>query len=112
MNFPIFKTKIEGVNQRFNLADPRERQKYLELKAGLEIKKLKEKLSTQTLDNSLVKKTIKKVLADNQKAIIDYHSGKNTAMQFLLGQCLRVLGRQVVIEEIRKELTKQLVNKK
>ena len=75
------------------------------------IKKLKEKLSTQTLDSSLVGKTISQVLDDNQKAVTDYHSGKNTAMQFLLGQCLKVLGRQVEVEKIRKELSKQLIAK-
>jgi adenylate kinase family enzyme len=41
MQFPIFKTKIKGLARKFNLADPRERQKYFELKAGPEIKKLR-----------------------------------------------------------------------
>jgi len=48
MDFPIFKTKIEGVSQRFNLNDPKERQKYFELKTGPEIKKLREYLKTNT----------------------------------------------------------------
>ena len=41
MFFPIFKTKIKGLTRKFNLADPRERRKYFELKAGPEIKKLR-----------------------------------------------------------------------
>ena len=58
MRFPIFKTKIKGLNQkpsikakpgaRFNLTNPKEREKYFELKAGPEIKKLKEYLKKNT----------------------------------------------------------------
>lgn len=51
MRFPIFKTKIEampagrqGVTQIFNLTDPKERKVYFELKAGAEIKKLRDYL--------------------------------------------------------------------
>jgi len=58
MRFPIFKTKIKGLNQkpsikakpgaRFNLTNPKDRKKYFELKAGPEIKKLKEYLKKNT----------------------------------------------------------------
>jgi len=48
MEFPIFKTKIKGSNKKFNLNDPKERQKYFELKAGPEIKKLREYLKKNT----------------------------------------------------------------
>ena len=48
MNFPIFKTKIEGQNQTFNLNDPKERREYFELKAGPEIKKLRDFLKKNT----------------------------------------------------------------
>ena len=41
MEFPIFKTKIKGQNQKFNLSDPKERKKYFQLKAGKEIEKIK-----------------------------------------------------------------------
>lgn len=40
--FPLFKTKVEGVTKKFNLSDVEERKKYFEAKAGEEIKKLKE----------------------------------------------------------------------
>lgn len=39
-SFPVFKTKIAGVNKKFDLNDPKEREKYFKLKAGKEIKKL------------------------------------------------------------------------
>lgn len=48
MKFPIFKTKLEGQKKKFDLNDPRERQKYFELKTGPEIKKLREYLKKNT----------------------------------------------------------------
>lgn len=48
MEFPIFKTKIEGLKEKFNLTDPKERQRYFELKAGREIEKLREYLKENT----------------------------------------------------------------
>ncbi len=47
-NFPIFKTKVKGVTKRFNLSDPKERNKYFEAKAGKEIGQLKEYLKKNT----------------------------------------------------------------
>ncbi len=41
MEFPIFKTKMEGVGQKFDLSDPRQREKYFLTKAGREIEKLR-----------------------------------------------------------------------
>jgi adenylate kinase family enzyme len=48
MNFPIFKTKIEGSTRKFNLTDPKEQRDYFELKAGREIERLREYLKTNT----------------------------------------------------------------
>ncbi|OGE89026.1 MAG: hypothetical protein A3J07_04575 [Candidatus Doudnabacteria bacterium RIFCSPLOWO2_02_FULL_49_13] len=39
--FPVFKTKIAGLNQKFDLNDPAGRKQYFEAKAGPEVKKLK-----------------------------------------------------------------------
>jgi len=47
-DFPIFKTKTEGVTRRFNLSDPAGRAEYFEAKAGKEIEKLKEYLENNT----------------------------------------------------------------
>ena len=46
--FPVFKTRIEGEDRKFDLADPEQRRKYFELKAGPEIKKLKEYLKDRS----------------------------------------------------------------
>jgi len=37
MDFPVFKTKIEGKDQKFNLTDAKERRDYFLAKAGEEI---------------------------------------------------------------------------
>jgi adenylate kinase family enzyme len=42
LDFPISKTKIDGVTERFDLNDPASRKKYFEAKAGPELKKLRE----------------------------------------------------------------------
>jgi len=48
MRFPIFKTKIEGLNRKFNLLDPKEQKEYFQLKAGKEIEKLRNFLRENT----------------------------------------------------------------
>lgn len=48
MGFPIFKTKIEGVDKKFDLINPKEQKEYFELKVGKEIKKLREYLKENT----------------------------------------------------------------
>jgi len=48
MQFPIFKTKIKGVDKKFNLIDPKEQDEYFQAKAGEEIKKLQEFLKENT----------------------------------------------------------------
>src|SRR3989344_4540913 len=49
LDFPIFKTKIEGQNQKFRLEEPAERRKYFDFKAGAEIEKLRDYLRSNTL---------------------------------------------------------------
>lgn len=41
LNFPIFKTKVDGVTKKFKLEDPAERRKYFGAKAGKEIEQLR-----------------------------------------------------------------------
>lgn len=48
IDFPIFKTKTEGVTQKFNLSDPAGREKYFKAKAGEEIQKLRNYLDKNT----------------------------------------------------------------
>ena len=46
MNFPLFKTKTKSVNKKFDLSLPEERREYFDLKAGKEIKKLRNYFSS------------------------------------------------------------------
>jgi pantothenate kinase-related protein Tda10 len=48
IQFPIFKTKMEGVQQKFDLTDAEQRKQYFELKAGDEIKRLRNYLKENT----------------------------------------------------------------
>lgn len=43
-NFPVFKTKVDGITRAFALEDPVERRKYFEAKVGPEIQKIREYL--------------------------------------------------------------------
>src|SRR3989338_8888481 len=56
IDFPIFKTKIEGVKQKFNLNDPNERRQYFIAKAGPEVEKLKKYLEKNTFVAYLIGK--------------------------------------------------------
>src|SRR3989344_989754 len=48
ISFPVFKTKSEGISQKFSLEDPAERRKYFDAKAGPEIEKLRGYLRDNT----------------------------------------------------------------
>ena len=48
LNFPIESTKVPGVTQSFDLADPGQRQLYFKLKVGKEIEKVKTFLEDHT----------------------------------------------------------------
>lgn len=48
MKFPIFKTKIEGLDRKFDLTEPEQVKEYFEAKAGKEIEKLRNFLRKNT----------------------------------------------------------------
>jgi len=48
IEFPIFKTKIEGLNRKFDLTNPRAEEEYFQLKAGREIEMIREYLKKNT----------------------------------------------------------------
>jgi len=47
-DFPYIKTKVDGVDKKFNLSDPAGRKEYFELKAGAEIALVKKYLENNT----------------------------------------------------------------
>ncbi|HPW34214.1 MAG TPA: nucleoside monophosphate kinase [Candidatus Paceibacterota bacterium] len=56
INFPVFKTKTQSNPTPFSMDDPEERKKYFSLKAGDDIKKLKEYLESGTFVGFLMGK--------------------------------------------------------
>ena len=58
MKFPVFKTKIAGIRQKFDLTDFKERQAYFEAKAGTDIKKLRRYLEHNSFIAYLLGKKI------------------------------------------------------
>jgi len=102
MKFPIFKTKIEGLEKKFNLTNPEEEREYFRLKAGKEIEKLREFLKKNTFVAYLLGKK---------------NSGKGTYSKmfaevvlperidhFSIGDMVREVDQELKDEKKRKEL--------
>jgi len=102
MEFPIFKTKIKGLNKKFNLSDPKEREAYFQLKAGPEIKKIKKYLGKNTFIAYLLGKknsgkgTYAKMFAEiMSQEKIDH---------FSIGDMIRGVDEELKNEQKKKEL--------
>ena len=58
-------------------------------------------------DDSALRETIQKVIADNPKSVEDYHSGKTKAIGFLVGQTMKAMQGKAdpgMVNQILKEL--------
>lgn len=87
------------VNQRKNIIG----------KTATDILELYQKANfKKTVSTAMIQKTIKEILLKNPKAVADYRSGKINVLQFLLGNSIRILGREVDSSLIMLELKKQL----
>jgi len=60
-------------------------------------------------DEDEIKKVVKKIINENKKATDDYKKGKESAIQFLLGQVMRETRGKVDPEIITKTL-KEILN--
>jgi adenylate kinase family enzyme len=102
IQFPIIKTKIKGITQKFDLSDPKERDSYFELKAGKEIKKLRDYLKKKTFIAYLLgkKNSGKGTYAKMFREIVD----KDRIEHFSLGDAVRQLDSVIRDEEKKKEL--------
>ena len=64
----------------------------------------------QISDESALAETVKQVLADNEKAVVDYKNGKTNVVGFLVGQCMRLskgkgnpgMFQKLISEELNK----------
>jgi len=101
MKFPIFKTKKRG--PKFHLTDLKDRKAYFELKAGPEIKKLKEFLKHHTFiayflgKKNSGKGTYSKMFAE----VID----PTKISHFSIGDMIREVDEELKIAERKKELS-------
>jgi len=62
-----------------------------------------------TISDEELEKVIKKVISGNPKAVIDYKSGKQQVIMFLVGQVMREVKGQAEAEKIKK-LLQNLIN--
>lgn len=101
LEFPLFKTKIEN-SPKFDLTDVKQREKYFELKAGEEIKKLREYLKENTFIVYLLgkKNSGKGTYAKMFKEIVD----KDRVEHFSIGDMIREVDKELEDEGKKKEL--------
>jgi len=101
LKFPLFKTKVEN-SPKFDLTDVKDRQKYFELKAGEEIKKLKEYLKENTFIVYLLgkKNSGKGTYAKMFKEVVD----KDRVEHFSIGDMIREIDKELQDGEKKKEL--------
>ncbi len=102
IQFPIFKTKIKGVSQKFDLTDFNQRKAYFELKAGREINKLREYLKENSFIAYLLgkKNSGKGTYAKMFQEVVD----KARVEHFSIGDMVRKLDEVVRNKKRRKEL--------
>lgn len=88
------------VNQRFG--DP------LELGKEKILSFYREAQSKELLSGEKLEPYIEKVLLDNPAAVSDYLEGRESALQFLLGQLMRETGGRIAPQERREVLKKRI----
>ena len=59
-------------------------------------------------DESLIKNTVTGIINENPKAVEEFRQGKDKALNFLVGQCMRALKGKASAEEIRAEIIKAI----
>jgi len=105
IEFPLFKTKTDD-KERFDLSSVEDREAYFELKAGLEIRKLRDYLKDNTFICYLLgkKNSGKGTYAKMLKEIVS----KDRIEHFSVGDMIRTLDEVVNDEGKQKELTEFL----
>jgi len=103
MEFPIFKTKIEGFTQEFNLADPKQRAEYFQLKAGPEIEKLRDYLKKHTFIAYLLGK--KNSGKGTYSKMFTEIVGPEKIDHFSIGDMVRKIDEELGSQERKKELS-------
>jgi len=106
MEFPIFKTKKEGLNEVFNLSDPKERQRYFQAKAGEEIEKIKKHIEKNTFIAYFMGK--KNSGKGTYSKMFTEIMGNDKIDHFSVGDMIRDLDQELKDETKKQELIKFL----
>ncbi len=72
------------------------------------IEKISSENKLDVLDETELAFIINKVLSENEKAVTDYKSGKESVIMFLVGQCMRLIGRKVDTQIVKSALESTL----
>ena len=102
VEFPVFKTKVKGVEQKFDLMDVKGREEYFQAKAGDEIRRLREYLKENTFVAYLLgkKNSGKGTYAKMFKEVVT----KDRVEHFSVGDMIRDLDAMVQDKDKRKDL--------
>jgi len=96
MDFPLFKTKIKGLNKKFDLNSPQGRKEYFLAKAGAEIEKLNQYLATNAFIAYMLGK--KGSGKGTYAQLFEEIFGENKVYQLSIGDIVRKW-HKVVLEE-------------
>jgi adenylate kinase family enzyme len=98
--FPIFKTKIEGITKKFDLSDLEGRKEYFEAKSGEDIAKLKKYFSE---GKTFIKKELVGYMNKNYRGYISVEDGINA----LLGRDQKtLLPTEFILALVKMEISK------
>jgi len=102
IQFPLFKTRVEGLNRKFNLIDPAGRKEYFEAKAGPEIQKLQQYLKTNSFVAYLLGK--KSAGKGTYSKMFGEVVGPERIFHFSIGDMIRGIDKELANEQSKKEL--------
>ena len=63
---------------------------------------------TDKVNDETLRKVIKEVLEDNPKIAQDYKKGKNSVIQFAIGQVMYIIRKKIDTEILRKLIMEEL----
>ena len=102
MDFPIFKTKIKGIEKSWDLNNPKEREEYFMTKAGSEIQKIRDYLKQNTfIAYFLGKKNSGKGTYSKMFAEI---VGSDKIEHFSIGDMIRGIDKELKNKKKKNEL--------
>jgi adenylate kinase family enzyme len=103
MEFPLFKTKIKGLDKKFNLIDPGEQKEYFQSKAGKEIEKIRDYLKENSFIAYLLgkKNSGKGTYAKMFAEVVD----PEKIDHFSIGDMVREVDKELKDEKRKTELS-------